>query len=498
MMSSPFSSPFRRAGTNGTRWQGQQTSDQTAGQMQSIQRDLGPEPEQSILTDSTLQSGIIDRPPGVQIERIDQRNKAPFSIQDSGEFRELGADGSPLQQLETMPPELSEIPDESVEQDQEEILQYYPDGKIRIRRFVKQDESGNYIKDGPWFYYDRDKRVIAAGRYRDGIMHGQWRRIHSSSEGGLFATKPFNLFSGQFESIANFENGRLDGAWTIIDQYRRKVFEIGYKNGVRHGNAAWFYPNSAKMREANFKDGLLDGQISELDESGREIGVEVFIEGRKLVRNTTFYRPSVRKSEDYYLDKKLIPNGQDDWWNAKPTGYGSEGDRVQDGPSLQWYENGQRKKRGTFKNDLPVGQFTAWHPNGLKQIQGNYDDGLKNGRWTWWHENGMKSFEGIYKDDKPIGVWRAWNVNGQIRKEETFSLDGQSSNSTQENSTDDDQGTSVVEDMTGGDIKNESESEPAIETMEEITPIDFDEEEALDPDQDGVIPSTILDNDKRT
>ena len=328
-----------------------------------------------------------------------------------------------IETLETLPPELSGMPDQTTGQGHEEILQYYPDGKLRIRRFVKQDTDGNYVKDGPWIYYDRNKRVVAAGRYRDGIMHGQWRRLHNGDEGGLFATKPFNLYQGgQFESIANFDRGQLDGAWTIKDQFRRTVFEINYVKGQRHGQASWWYPNGAKMRSAMFKEGLLDGAITEWDEGERPLNSHQYVAGRRVIRNTTFYRPQVPKTENHFLDEKMEPEGDDNWWDAKPTKYVSTGLKIQNGPSLEWFPNGQRKKRGAYKNDSPIGLFTWWHENGNKQIEGGYKDGLKAGRWTWWHENGMKSIEGTYDDDQPIGVWRAWYSDGQLRKEETFSL----------------------------------------------------------------------------
>lgn len=305
----------------------------------------------------------------------------------------------------------------------EEIRQNFPDGSPRIIRYVAQDEQGNYYNHGPWKAYNQAQppEIVASGTYREGRMHGLWRRQHDAGSGGLFATKPFDLFKGPFLSVATFRDGYLDGVWSIYDPYQRNIFEISYKDGKRNGTATWWYPNRAKMREATFKDGLLHGEILAWDESQQLIRREEFVEGRRVVRNTTFYRPNQKQTEDYYLDAKLVPEGEDSWWEAKPTPYIPQGDRVQNGTSMKWYENKQPKQQGQYKDGNPVGQFTWWHANGNKQIEGFFDDGKKNRLWTWWYENGMKQFEGMYEDDVPIGHWRSWDSDGQLRKEETFS-----------------------------------------------------------------------------
>lgn len=301
------------------------------------------------------------------------------------------------------------------------ITQRFPDGKPRIIRYVAQDEKGNYFNHGPWEVRNQSGQVVAKGTYVRGMMDGQWSRQHASDSSSLFATKPFSLFQGPFRSVALFENGKLEGLWTIYDQYGTKIFEVPYREGVRHGTATWFYPNNAKMREVTFKQGLIDREILEFDEAEKIAGRRQYVDGRPIVQNTTFYRPHVKKTEDYYLGAKLKPDGTDDWWEAKPAPYLKTGSETQHGSSMAWFENGQPKKRGQFADGKPVGQFVWWHANGNKRTEGFYVDGQKSRRWTWWYENGMKQFEGIFQDDQPIEIWRAWHANGKLRKENNYS-----------------------------------------------------------------------------
>jgi antitoxin component YwqK of YwqJK toxin-antitoxin module len=241
--------------------------------------------------------------------------------------------------------------------------------------------------------------------------------------------------------------------WTIYDQYQTKIFEVPYKKGVRDGTATWFYPNQAKMREVTFKQGLIDGEIIDFDEAEKVVKRRLFADGRPIVRNTTFYRPSVKKTEEYFLGKKLEPEDADDWWEAKPTPYLATGSETQNGAAMAWYENGQPKKRGQFKDGKPVGQFTWWHANGSKQSEGFYIDGQKSRRWTWWYENGMKQVEGIFQDDQPIAIWRAWHADGELRKEKDYS---------------DESETTAVE--TSADPSETSDKQPVTENPGVIVP----------------------------
>ncbi|MDG1875414.1 MAG: hypothetical protein P8J27_15985 [Mariniblastus sp.] len=305
----------------------------------------------------------------------------------------------------------------------ETVIQRFSNGKKRIAREIAEDKEGNIRNHGLWEAFNLEGRSIASGNFAQGIMQGQWKREHLKSEGGLFETRPFNLYQGPFLSVANFKDGKLDGLWTIYDHVQTKIFEISYRQGVRDGKAIWRYPNQAKMREATFKDGLLHGYILGWDESEKPTRREEYVEGRQIVRVRTFYRPNQPQKEDYFLDSKLVPAGQDQWWEAEPTPYFQQGDKVQSGGAVEWYENGQLKKQGQFREGEPIGRFVRWHSNGNKQYLGFYKNGVKSGLWTWWHANGMKQTQGQFNNDMPAGIWKAWSVDGTLRKVENFSTE---------------------------------------------------------------------------
>ena len=412
--------------------------------------------------------------PGIDISGLGFDTQEQYGDGSRGSL----ADESDLEQL-PLSLEEAEAPQRRTDNvRREQIVENYPNGQPRLLRTVALDREGNYYNDGPWVVKDRDGKVVAAGTYRKGVMQGQWARRHTPAEGGMFVEKPFTLFQGPFDSIASFKAGKLDGQWIVYDRAKRSIFEIGYENGIREGLATWFYPDTTKMRQATFKQGVLDGEVVEWDEDGRLVSKEYYREGRKLIRNTSFYRPKVPKEESYFLDVKLRQNGLDNWWEAKPAPYLASGDRVQNGQARGWYPNRQLQYQGQFRNDKPVGRFFWWHENGNRSSVGQFNrTGDRSGRWIWWHDNGMKRIEGEYKDAQPTGVWRSWDKTGKLIKNKDYnnlSTEDGNLNAEQLDDQDDFLGVSVVQDddsvegLLEGITEDDPASQPADDDAESV------------------------------
>ena len=70
----------------------------------------------------------------------------------------------------------------------------------------------------------------------------------------------------------------------------------------------------------------------------------------------------------------------------------------QDGLATEWYENGQKKEEGNYKDDKKDGFWTEWYENGQISAEGLYKNKKLEGLVTFWHTNGKKKLEGIFKN----------------------------------------------------------------------------------------------------
>lgn len=118
---------------------------------------------------------------------------------------------------------------------------------------------------------------------------------------------------------------------------------------------------------------------------------------------------------------------------------------LSDGPSKEFYSNGQLYSEGQYKLGKVTGSWTYYHPNGQVAKEVAYADGKPSGEvkvfneegkvvakreyaagrragvWEVYNETGeQKTREDHYQDGKANGVFKVWYDNGQIRREVPF------------------------------------------------------------------------------
>ena len=307
----------------------------------------------------------------------------------------------------------------------EVIQERYPNRSVKVERQVTQDTDGNYINHGSWTMWDDKGRMIATGEFRNGVRHGAWTRWYNNNEGEMFTAPLYKQFQAPYMAEATFQDGKLQGTWTVFDSKKRKCSEWTFENGERHGKSITYFPTGAKMTEVEYKSGQMDGDSVEWGQDGKIVQKETYLVGRKLAAKVDYYAPGVKRFEGVYLHARQISATNYDWWNGKVTVTmaGKEGLDQRHGVWTSWYRNGQKQLEGRYVEDAPVGKFSWWHANGQKAIEGEYVTGKQNGKWTWWHQNGQKNIEGEYASGNPSNKWTWWREDGHVTKVADMSVD---------------------------------------------------------------------------
>lgn len=303
----------------------------------------------------------------------------------------------------------------------EVINERYPDGTVKIRREMKQDEAGNYIRHGEWKMWDQQGNLVAEGEYKDNERHGPWTRWYGANDAAMFSQSPYNRFEAPFVSHATFKDGKLNGTWSIYDGEERVISEWEFIDGMRDGTVVWYHPHGQKLEEVTYSDGLIDGHMKIWNGDGELTTDDEYQKGRKLAVKTEKHPNGTKKTEGMYLHAEYVVKTVDDWWEAKPATFTTKGEDERHGAFTAWHENGQKHFEGEFKNDLRIGEFTYWYSNGQKRLQGSYELGKPDGRWVWWHTNGQKATQGQYVKGEPQGPWAYWKEDGQLHQKADYS-----------------------------------------------------------------------------
>ncbi len=295
----------------------------------------------------------------------------------------------------------------------EVVRERFKDGRIHIERHVALDRNGNFVNHGDYEEWNPSGDVVCSGTFSMGQRQGPWIRFHQPKESKLFGTQPYTRFKGPFQSSVEFENGKMNGVWVIVDAEKRIVSQVQLNVGVRNGQSAWFYPNGQVMFQADYSNGILNGAFIEKSPEGKVIREESYVDGQRSEVVKEHFANKAVKSEINFLSAPQHVLTQDDWETVTLATYSSAGERLRNGPYVVFHENGQMKLRGSYERGVEVGTFESWHANGEKAVAGSYENGRQHGKWSWWHPNGMRQSIATFKQGQVADEVLAWNEQGK-------------------------------------------------------------------------------------
>lgn len=86
-----------------------------------------------------------------------------------------------------------------------------------------------------------------------------------------------------------------------------------------------------------------------------------------------------------------------------------------------WYDNGQKQREASFRDDDRHGLERVWFEHGQPLSQCTFVRDVPEGRCVRWYATGQRLWDRFYRDGKPHGSWGSWFSNGKPMIEQTFS-----------------------------------------------------------------------------
>jgi uncharacterized protein len=93
----------------------------------------------------------------------------------------------------------------------------------------------------------------------------------------------------------------------------------------------------------------------------------------------------------------------------------------QNGPFVEYHENGFEKTRGAFADDDKDGEWLAWHDDGGRpKLAETWKRGQLDGARREWFKSGVQRALSHWKDGVQVGVYRVWMAGGAPSVEGSF------------------------------------------------------------------------------
>lgn len=134
-------------------------------------------------------------------------------------------------------------------------------------------------------------------------------------------------------------------------------------------------------------------------------------------KKAEYYRKTVENEnetwniQDFWLNNQIQMNGT----------FKSKRAKTKHGIFISYHQNGMKKSVGNFKDNEPIGAWSAWFESGQLRMQGKYNsNGERKGYWKRWYPNGKLNSEGSYLNGERDQEWKWYFDNSQLSAKETY------------------------------------------------------------------------------
>ncbi len=97
-------------------------------------------------------------------------------------------------------------------------------------------------------------------------------------------------------------------------------------------------------------------------------------------------------------------------------------DSLPHGQYLSYFQSGNPKVTGTYKNGQPSGSWIYFFENGGKKSEGMLIQGIADGNWTYYFESGQIRAKGLLEKGQKAGYWTNYYENGTEKNSGSYYL----------------------------------------------------------------------------
>lgn len=259
----------------------------------------------------------------------------------------------------------------------------------------------NYIAlaQQPEFY--ANGQIKAEGKYKNNQKTGDWVYYHE--DGSISLKESYNRKAPNMKTVEYFHtNGKTSATGTFINNQKYEVWTWYREDGTKDQMGTYmkdkpfgtfsYYDNKGVLKEkGEMIDGLKHG-----------VWEYYYVNGNLLKKGTYYRGKAMGEWESYdfngnYENTTIYPDEFDD---------------------ITFY-NPKSNYRAYATNEGKV-PYTKNYPNGKPEVVGQKYRGYNDGDWKWYYDNGQLKEEGSFKDALPTGIWKTYYPNGTLRSEGTM------------------------------------------------------------------------------
>ena len=245
--------------------------------------------------------------------------------------------------------------------------------------------------------------ISSEGMIRDGKPDAYWKSYYEN---------------GTIKSEGNRRDFELDSIWKFYNEDGKLILEITYKKGKKNGTRT-SYLDKETIRE-NFKNDVKDGYTRYYYTDGK-LKLEVpFVKGMEQGYGKE-YAPdgtiiTLTEYKKGFIVDRLKINRRDK-------------NNLKQGKWFSFYDNGNIKQEGSYREDLKDGYFKEYTENGdllkiskyvMGELQPDAEEIAKLTVRNEYYPDGKLKVSAMYRNDVPEGIRRDYRPDGTVEKSQMY------------------------------------------------------------------------------
>lgn len=341
---------------------------------------------------------------------------------------------------------------------------YYPNGVLK-----SEGNRAFYKLDSVWIFFTEKGDTNQIINYRNAQKNGyfytyQWNYDSlPKKKGGLISKElyiddvkqglSYYYADGKLKRTILYKNGKKTGLSKEFDENGKLISIVEYSNdyiinrefinrvdnkGLKQGFWKSFYPNDKIEKEIYYINDTINGLYKEFSQSGSLLKQEHYFKGNLLKDSLADSTNAIEWKEEFY------DNGRRKYYGAFRQGikigihkeYDQAGNIViakeyndagvfiaegvvdtmdrRQGKWKYYYETGELKGEGMFKNNLKTGDWIYYYMDGKIEQKGKFNKDKIDSKWLWYYPNGKVWREEYYELGKEEGSFTEYNDSGKV------------------------------------------------------------------------------------
>ncbi len=224
------------------------------------------------------------------------------------------------------------------------------------------------------------------------------------------------------KSLGSYVDDQKDGCWSTYSTDGKLVRVENFKKGIRDGIVVEIDQRGYLVSEMYYIDNLLEGTAKKYFYGTNPASLIDYSQGKMNGKKKIYYENSAGKLMEESVYKDDLKNGPSNFFSISGdtvAEYNYVNNMLQ-GIQRTYFPHHKIMSEQAYSDNLENGVFKEYYETGKLKTEGAYAKGIMSGTWKEYDENGVLKSQGNYVNGLKEGKWQEFDAAGKVAKSTVY------------------------------------------------------------------------------